>query len=125
MLNIPEAKYTLVTLSPAVFFVTVAAVLRGYCNGKQAMRVTARSQTLEQVFKTVLVIIIVEIVYKMTNGNTVWMAAAANVATTLSIFMSFMYLVRFYRMTRNERRNELKETVNYKYQNVKTIVKKY
>lgn len=35
------------------------------------MRVTARSQTLEQVFKTVLVIIIVEIVYKMTNGNTV------------------------------------------------------
>ena len=124
LLNIPEAKYTLVTLSPAVFFVTVAAVLRGYCNGKQAMRVTARSQTLEQVFKTVLVIIIVEIVYKMTNGNTVWMAAAANVATTLSIFMSFMYLVRFYRMTRNERRNELKETVNYKYQNVKTIVKK-
>ena len=89
-LNIPEAKYTLITLSPAVFFVTVAAVLRGYCNGKQAMRVTARSQTLEQVFKTVLVIIIVEIVYKMTNGNTVWMAAAANVATTLSIFMSFM-----------------------------------
>ena len=124
MLNIPEAKYTLITLSPAVFFVTVAAVLRGYCNGKQAMRVTARSQTLEQVFKTVLVIIIVEIVYKMTNGNTVWMAAAANVATTLSIFMSFMYLVRFYRITRNERRNELKETINYKYQNVKTIVKK-
>ena len=78
-LNIPEAKYTLITLSPAVFFVTVAAVLRGYCNGKQAMRVTARSQTLEQVFKTVLVIIIVEIVYKMTNGNTVWMAAAAPV----------------------------------------------
>lgn len=123
-LNIPEAKYTLITLSPAVFFVTVAAVLRGYCNGKQAMRVTARSQTLEQVFKTVLVIIIVEIVYKMTNGNTVWMAAAANVATTLSIFMSFMYLVRFYRITRTERAKELKEAVNYKYQNVKSIVKK-
>ena len=123
-LNIPEAKYTLITLSPAVFFVTVAAVLRGYCNGKQAMRVTARSQTLEQVFKTVLVIIIVEIVYKMTNGNTVWMAAAANVATTLSIFMSFMYLVRFYRITRTERAKELKETVNYKYQNVKSIVRK-
>ena len=60
----------------------------------------------------------------MTNGNTVWMAAAANVATTLSIFMSFMYLVRFYRITRTERAKELKETVNYKYQNVKSIVKK-
>ncbi len=123
-LNIPEAKYTLVTLSPAVFFVTVSAVLRGYCNGKQAMRVTARSQTLEQVYKTIFVIVIVEIVSKVTNANTVWMAAAANVATTLSIFMSFMYLVRFYRLTRNERIKELKETVNYKYQNVKTIVKK-
>ena len=123
-LNIPEAKYTLITLSPAVFFVTVGAVLRGYCNGKQAMRITARSQTLEQVFKTVLVILIVELVSKMTNANTVWMAAAANVATTLSIFMSFMYLVRFYRLTRKERVKELKETINYKYQNVKTIVKR-
>ena len=123
-LHIPEAKYTLVTLSPAIFFVTVSAVLRGYCNGKQAMRVTAKSQTLEQVFKTILVIIIVEIVSKVTGSNTVWMAAAANVATTLSILMSFMYLLRFYRITRNERVKELKETINYKYQNVKTIVKK-
>ena len=123
-LHIPEAKYTLVTLSPAIFFVTVSAVLRGYCNGKQAMRVTAKSQTLEQVFKTIFVIIIVEIVSKVTGSNTVWMAAAANVATTLSILMSFMYLVRFYRITRNERVKELKETINYKYQNVKTIVKR-
>ena len=123
-LNIPEAKYTLVTLSPAVFFVTVGAVLRGYCNGKQAMRVTARSQTLEQLFKTILVIILVELVYKFTGGNTVWMAAAANVGTTLSIFFSFSYLVRFYRITREERRKELKETVNYEYHNVKSIVKR-
>lgn len=123
-LHIPEAKYTLVTLSPAIFFVTVSAVLRGYCNGKQAMRVTAKSQTLEQVFKTIFVIIIVEIVSKVTGSNTVWMAAAANVATTLSILMSFMYLLRFYRITRNERVKELKETINYKYQNVKTIVKR-
>ena len=123
-LNIPEAKYTLVTLSPAVFFVTVGAVLRGYCNGKQAMRVTARSQTLEQLFKTILVIILVELVYKFTGGNTVWMAAAANVGTTLSIFFSFTYLLRFYRITRNERRKELKETVNYQYHNVKSIVKR-
>lgn len=123
-LNIPEAKYTLITLSPAVFFVTVGAVLRGYCNGKQSMRVTARSQTLEQLFKTVLVIILVELVYKFTNGNTVWMAAAANVGTTLSIFFSFTYLLRFYRITRDERRKELKETVNYQYHNVKSIVKR-
>ena len=52
------------------------------------------------------------------------MAAAANVGTTLSIFFSFTYLLRFYRITRNERRKELKETVNYQYHNVKSIVKR-
>ena len=50
---------------------------------------------IRTIIKTILVIILVELVYKFTGGNTVWMAAAANVGTTLSIFFSFTYLLDF------------------------------
>lgn len=122
-LQIPESKYTLVALAPAVFFVSIASVVRGYFNGRQCMRVTARSQSLEQVFKTILTILIVELIFTMTSGNTVWMAAGANIATTLSIFLSFMYLFTLYKRQGKEIGREIKKSVNYKYQSVKKIVK--
>ena len=49
-LQIPEAEMTLVALSPAIFFVAVSSVMRGYFNGRQYMKTSARSQTLEQIF---------------------------------------------------------------------------
>ena len=66
-LQIPEAEYTLMTLSPAIFFVSISSVVRGYFNGRQKMSATAKSQTVEQVFKTALTIIIVEIIKKTRN----------------------------------------------------------
>ena len=57
-LQIPEAEMTLVALSPAIFFVAIASVMRGYFNGRQQVKATARSQTLEQIFKTALAIIL-------------------------------------------------------------------
>ena len=57
-LQIPEAEMTLVALSPAIFFVAISSVMRGYFNARQNIKATARSQSLEQVFKTTLTIII-------------------------------------------------------------------
>ena len=91
-LQIPEAEMTLVALSPAIFFVAIASVMRGYFNGRQELKATARSQTLEQVFKTVLTIIIVEIVAILSKVSTEWMAAGATLATTLATFAGFGYL---------------------------------
>ena len=34
-LQIPEAEMTLVALSPAIFFVAISSVMRGYFNGRQ------------------------------------------------------------------------------------------
>lgn len=42
-LQIPDAEMTLVALSPAVFFVAISSVMRGYFNGRQNLKVTARS----------------------------------------------------------------------------------
>lgn len=123
-LQIPEAEMTLVALSPAIFFVTVASVLRGYFNGRQKISVGARSQTLEQVFKTLLTIIVVEIVAILSNVSTEWMAAGANLASTLATFLGFSYLFLYYKSQRKEIGREIKNTVNYKYQSVSRIIKK-
>lgn len=123
-LQIPESEMTLVALSPAIFFVTVASVMRGYFNGRQKISVGAKSQTLEQVFKTLLTIIVVEIVAILSNISTEWMAAGANLATTLATFLGFSYLFLYYKSERKEVAREIKNTVNYKYERVSHIIKR-
>ncbi len=123
-LQIPDAEMTMVALSPAVFFVAISSVMRGYFNGRQNLKVTARSQTLEQIFKTTLTIILVEIVAIISNTSTVWMAGGATLATTLATFVGFGYLYLFYKTRRKEIASEIRETVNYKYERVRNIVKK-
>ena len=95
LLQIPEAELTLVALSPSVFFVAIGSVIRGYFNGHQRMKITANSQTLEQVTKTLSTIIIVEVISMFFVQDVVIMAAGANLATTLSVFISFSYLYRY------------------------------
>ena len=91
-LQIPDAEMTLVALSPAIFFVAISSVMRGYFNGRQNIKATARSQTIEQVFKTALTIILVEIIAVISNVSTEWMAGGATLATTLATMSGFGYL---------------------------------
>ena len=123
-LQIPEAEMTLVALSPAIFFVAVASVMRGYFNGRQSLKVGARSQTLEQIFKTLLTIIVVEIVAILSNVSTEWMAAGANLATTLATFLGFSYLFLYYKLRKKEIASEINTSINYKYERVWTIIKR-
>ena len=123
-LQIPEAEMTLVALSPAIFFVAISSVMRGYFNGRQNIKATARSQTIEQVFKTALTIILVEIIAIISNVSTKWMAGGATLATTLATMAGFGYLYLYYQTRKKEIATEIKSTVNYKYERVKTIIRK-
>lgn len=122
-LQIPEAEMTLVALSPAIFFVAISSVMRGYFNGRQQMKTSARSQTLEQIFKTVLTIIIVELVAIASGVSTELMAAGANLATTTATFLGFGYLYLFYKSQKEEVAKEIKETVNYKNERVAMVIR--
>ena len=44
-----------------------------------------------------LTIIVVEVVAILSNVSTEWMAAGANLATTLATFLGFSYLFLYYR----------------------------
>lgn len=122
ILKIPEAEMTLVALSPSIFFVSLICVIRGYFNGNGTLKVTANSQTLEQVFKTVFTIILVELVVIATGVNTTIMAAGANLATTVATIGSFIYLFFFYKNNRTINVNSA--NVITKKESIFSIVKK-
>lgn len=103
LMGIAEAEMTLVALSPSVFFVAIISVIRGFFNGRSKIKVTANSQSLEQLFKTVFTIIMVEIVAVFSGVNTTLMAAGANLATTFATVGSFVYLYAYYKIHRKEK----------------------
>lgn len=123
-LYVPEAEFTIKTLSPAIFFVSISSVMRGYFNGRQEMEATSKSQTFEQVFKTILTVVLVELAVFMTNQNTVVMATFATIATSLATILSFIYLFRFYKIARKKINVENEVGVLTEKGSVKTIVKK-
>lgn len=123
-LEIPEAKYCLITLSPSIFFVSISAVLRGYFNGRQRLSVTAKSQTIEQIFKTIFTFFLVELVAKISKNNTVLMAGVANLATTVATFLSFTYIYLCYKINKKEIAKEIQQSTNYVPTRVRKTLKK-
>lgn len=62
------------------------------------MKPMAKSQTIEQLSKTILTIFIVETICLIMGyqGTTNVMAAGANLATTIATFIGFVYLFVLY-----------------------------
>ncbi len=102
LLLIPESALTIKYLAPSIFFVSMSATIRGYFLGMQISKPTANSQTLEQILKTAFTILFVEIIAYITSTSTELMAAGANLATTASVILSFVYIFRFYMIRRKE-----------------------
>ena len=92
-LQIPEAKDAIMALAPSIFLVSIESVLKGYFNGRESINITANSQSLEQIFKTIFTIIIVEYLGRKSINNTTIMAAGATVATTIATMRKFIIFI--------------------------------
>lgn len=99
ILDAPLAKYTIMVLSPALIFVSVSSVIRGFFAGQQNMKATNTSQVLEQFLKSLSTILIV---LAMAGAKPEYMAAGATLATTISTFLSCGYLFVFYCANRRD-----------------------
>ncbi len=120
-LQIPEAEYTLKALAPAIFFVSISSVIRGYCNGRNQIDITAKSQTIEQALKSILTISLVEIIGVLSDSNTKLMAAVANFATTMATIISFVYI---FNINQNKRRKIVLSERVFQKEKIHIIVKK-
>lgn len=113
----PNVKGVMIALSPAILFVSIAAVIRGYFNGMYNMKATSNSQMLEQLFKSILTIAFVQIVAHVSIANSSWlanllhitaenrtvaMAIAGNAASTVATALGCLYLYLFYLRNRKQ-----------------------
>ena len=101
----PLAKYTIRVLAPSILFVSISSVIRGFFAGQQNMKATNTSQVLEQFLKSTITIMIVLL---MAGSRAEYMAAGATLATTVSTFLSCLYLFGFYGMHKKEIKERLK-----------------
>lgn len=92
--NVPDTKYVMQVLAPAVAFVSASAVFRGYFAGLNDMKPTSYSQIIEQIFNCVLSI---TFVYALLGREPYIMAAGGNLSTTLAIVLTFVYLIAYYK----------------------------
>lgn len=122
-LNIPEAENIIIVLAPSVFIVATSSVLRGYFNGREKIYVTANSQSIEQLLKTFLTIIIVEIFSILSKSNTVLMVSGAAMATTISTFFSFIYLYILYLRNKKEIWKDVVTSTLRERESIVTIIK--
>ena len=121
IIRMPGTKYVLMCLAPSILFVCVSSVVRGYFTGMENMKATSTSQVLEQFFKCTLTVLIVyalasfPVILESMFGispddvdkRAMFMAAGAQVATTLSTVLSFLYLFFFYK----KRSKKIKELI--------------
>ncbi len=84
---------TLRALSPAVLFVCLSSVLRGYYLGLGSARAAGSSQVVEQLLKSVLT---VAIVLALTGYSAQAMSAGANLATSIAAGGGAAYLALYH-----------------------------
>ena len=123
-IQIPEAENSLIALAPSIFFVAISSVIRGYFNGMQNFSAMAKSQSIEQIFKTVFTVLVVELLVFIGKKNTILMAAGANFATTMATICSFFYIYVYYMKKRNEITTQINQSVNYKPTRIRKTIKK-
>ncbi len=119
-LNVPDVKYVLKVLAPAIMFVSMSSVLRGYFSGLGTMKQTSISQSLEQFFNCVLSI---TFVYALIGREPYIMAAGGNLSTTLAVIISFIYLVVIYKINKKNLPKEEKFSIIKERKDIIKMVK--
>ncbi len=121
ILDAPRAVHTLRVLSPALVFVSVSSVIRGFFAGQQNMHATNTSQVLEQFLKSLSTILIV---LSMKGSAPEYMAAGGTLATTLSTALSLAYLWIFYLANKKDIKEKIAQSPDAKINGSATKIAK-
>lgn len=88
-----RAYYSIVALSPAVFFVTFLSSFRGYLQGWQIMMPTAVSEIVEQLLRVITMLIFADLL--MPYGLA-YAAGGASMGAGVGAFCALLVLIWFY-----------------------------
>lgn len=94
----PRAYYSLIALSPAIFFVTILASFRGYLQGWQMMTPTAVSQIIEQIVRVAAMLIFAGALLPM---GLEYAAGGASLGAAAGSVAGLLVLLYYYRRLRD------------------------
>lgn len=121
ILSNPGVKYTLMMLSPAVLFVSIASVFRGYFVGMQNMMAHSVAQIIEQIINSILSIVFV---FMLIGKSPEIMAAGSTAATAVATLVALLYLVMYYNKNKKDIWKDVNQAENFGVEDRKYIVKK-
>lgn len=121
VLKNPGVEYTLKALAPAIIFVAMSAVLRGYFVGMQNMMEYSKAQVIEQIVNSIFSIVFVVMLLDATPEI---MAAGSTLATTVAASSAFLYLVLYYNKNKKDIWRDIKSAKDFATDSTKKIAKK-
>ncbi|NPV44013.1 MAG: stage V sporulation protein B [Firmicutes bacterium] len=95
----PKAYYPLISIAPAIFFVSVMSAFRGFFQGMQTMTPSAISQVVEQVGRVIAVFILV---FLLLPVGVEYAAAGAAFGPVVGAIMGLLVLLLIYRNKRGD-----------------------
>ena len=123
-LHIKEAKLSIIALSPSIFLVSVISVLKGYFNGRESIKTTAKAQGIDQFANTILTISTIELMVFITKKtNTERMAAISNLSTTFGNIAELTYLIKEYIKIKPEIKKEILSSADIENTRIKVLLK--
>ena len=123
LMHSPESYWTIMALSPALLFTSIACIFRGYFQGRSNMVPTSVSQIIEQVINAVLAILFAWFAYQwglkfaagqglageeMMHEALKYAAAGATVGVSAGALASAAYLYRTFTRNKAQIINELR-----------------
>lgn len=107
----PGAYYAMVAIAPALLFVPIMAVFRGYFQGMQQMEPTAVSQLVEQAVRVAIGLSLAVI---LVPKGIEYAAAGATIGTSIGpiagvIILVIIYYIRKHRLHREIQKNQAAE----------------
>lgn len=99
LISNPGVKYSLWSLSPSIFFIAIASVIRGYFQGFCDMKPQANSQIIDQMGKCFFTILLA---YSFVGKSPEIMSAAATFGATIGTIMSVAYVIYYYQKRKKD-----------------------
>ena len=120
MIGNSDSYYSMIALVPALFFVSIMSVFRGYFQGRQTMVPTALSQIIEQLFRVTaglyLAYTFLDMGLPQAAGGASFGASAGAIAGMITI------LIMYFR-NRKDIRADIKRTSSVPLETVNTVIK--
>ena len=121
LLSNPGVAGTIATLAPAVLFVSIASVFRGYFIGMQNVSAHSAAQVIEQIVNSILSVVFV---LMLVGKSPEVMAMGSTSATAVSTFIALAYLYIFYQKNKKSVHENIKKAAPHIVDSTKVTIRK-